>query len=145
VLSGKSDPKKIMAMFDQLIAGVLGEAQGVGRSISDALVRFLQQPDRALGEGVGWVGGMATFQVLLLALTEGGYTAVKEAVTVVRWVAEALEAASRIGGRAEAALAPMFAALARFKTVLTGYRGLAGVVEVIERLPNNKFVTWAAD
>ncbi|HKS44306.1 MAG TPA: hypothetical protein VJT49_04165, partial [Amycolatopsis sp.] len=132
VLAGKSDPKKIIAMFDQLIAGAVGQAQGVGRSISDALVRFLQQPDRALGEGVGWVGGLAVFEILLLALTDGGYTAVKEAVTGVKWVAEALEAAARIGPRAEAALAPMFAALARFKTVLTGYRGLAGAVEIIE-------------
>ncbi len=136
VLSGKTDPRKIMAMFDKLIEGVLGEARGVGKSISDALVRFLQQPDRALGEGVGWVSGMAVFEILLLALTEGGYTAVKEAVTGVRWVAEALEAAAKVGARAELMLAPMFAALARFKTMLMSYRGLAGVVEVFEDIFN---------
>jgi len=136
VLSGKSDPRALMAMFDKLIEGVLGEAKGVGKSIADALVRFLQQPDRALGEGVGWVSGMAVFEILLLALTEGGYTAVKEAVTGVRWVAEALEAAAKVGARAEQMLAPMLAALARFKTMLTGYRGLAGVVEVFEEIFN---------
>jgi hypothetical protein len=137
VLAGKSDPAAVIGLFETLVQGAVGQVQGLGGSIADALVRFLEKPDRELGEGVGWVSGSAVFEVLLLVLTDGGYTALKEAVTGVKQVAEALEAAAKIGARAEEMLAPMFAALARFKTfATTSFPAVAGAADVLEEVFN---------
>lgn len=134
VLAGKSNPAALAAMFDRLLAPLVQGAEAVGGSVADAVVKFLQRPDRELGHGVGYVGGLATFEILLLVLTEGGYTALKEALSGVKWLAEAMEAAARLGSRAEAALAPLLAALSRFRRSLTAFPKLDGAASLIEEL-----------
>ena len=134
VLAGKSDPAALARMFDRLLAPLLAGAESVGGSVADAVVKFLQQPDRELGHGVGYVGGLATFEILLLVLTEGGYTALKEALSGIKWIAEAMETAARLGARAEAAIAPVLAALARFRQSMAAVPKLNGAVEIVEEV-----------
>ncbi|MCB5164944.1 hypothetical protein LG634_08895 [Streptomyces bambusae] len=128
--AGRTDPLAIIQMADQLVSAALRGVEAVGAELSDALLRFMSRPDRALGEGIGWVAGTAVFEVTLLVLTEGGYTALKEALSGLRAVVRLVEA----GAQAAEALAPARAALAGFRSFAAGNRALAPLVEAAEGL-----------
>jgi hypothetical protein len=128
LLAGKADPRQIMHLIDDLVNSALKGVQSLGASLSDALLKFMNRPDKELGEGVGWVAGTATFEVLLLVLTEGGYTALKEAVQGLRVVVRMVEA----GSVAWEALGPVRAALAGFRKLATSNKALAPLVEAVE-------------
>jgi hypothetical protein len=127
--AGKGDPRAIVHLIDQLVETALIKGiQSIGASLADALLKFMNRPDKELGEGVGWVAGTATFEILLLVLTEGGYTAIKEAVSGLRVVIRMVEA----GTAAWEALGPVRAALAGFRAFAASNRALAPLVEAVE-------------
>ena len=128
LISGKGDPRQIMNMIQEMVNAALRGVESLGASLSDALLRFMNRPDKALGEGVGYVTGTVTFEVLLLVLTEGGYTALKEAVQGLRVVVRLAEA----GAQAAEALAPARAALTAFTTFAKGNRALGPLAEAVE-------------
>jgi hypothetical protein len=127
---GKTNPAVILSMVEQLVNAALKGVESLGASLSDALLKFLNRPDDTLGEGVGYVAGTVTFEVLLLVLTEGGYTAIKEAVQGLRVVVRAVE----VGAQAWEALGPVRMALARFKEFAAANRALAPLVESLEEV-----------
>ncbi|MFI7547874.1 hypothetical protein [Actinoplanes sp. NPDC049599] len=128
--AGRTEPRTILALIDRMVAAALRGVESLGASLSDALLRFLTRPDRQLGEGVGWVAGTATFEVLLLVLTEGGYTALKGAVGGLRAAIRLAEA----GAAVAEALTPVRAALTAFRGFAAGNRALAPLVEAVEAL-----------
>lgn len=128
--AGQVDPQAIMSMIDQLVASALHGVEALGASLSDALLTFMNRPDRALGEGVGWVAGTATFEVLLLVLTEGGYTVVKNALEALRVAVRATET----GAAVLEAFAPLQAAFAAFRAFAASNRALGPLIESIEEV-----------
>ncbi|MFL6110676.1 MAG: hypothetical protein ACJ786_04915, partial [Catenulispora sp.] len=134
VMGGRVDPAAIMAIVDRLVSHVLSIANDLGASMADAFVRYLQQPDRELGHGVGWLSGTIVFELLLAFLTSGGYTAVKEALSGFRWVAAVGARLGTTAAEAAAALRPLLAALSRFQAVLAASPRGAAALEVIEEL-----------
>ena len=127
--AGKGDPRAIVHLIDQLVETALKGIQWIGASLADALLKFMNRPDKELGEGVGSVAGAATFEILLLVLTEGGYTAIPEAVS-------GLSCGHPDGGgrapRAWEALGPVRAALAGFRAFAASDGALAPLVEAVE-------------
>ena len=126
--AGKGDPRTILNLIDQLVNAALKGVESLGASLSDALLKFMNRPDEGLGEGVGWVAGTATFEVLLLVLTEGGYTAIKAAVQGLRVVARLVKA----GSAALEALGPVRAALTAFRNFASANKALGPLVEALE-------------
>jgi hypothetical protein len=128
--AGRADPGTILNLIDNMVNAALRGVESIGASLSDSLLRFLTRPDRQLGEGVGWVAGTATFEILLLVLTEGGYTALKSAATGLRAVIRMAETGAAIAE----ALAPVRAALGAFRGLAASNRALAPLVEAVEEL-----------
>jgi hypothetical protein len=134
MMSGQSDPQALLRVLDRLTARLLEVAGGVGAAMADAFVRYLQKPDRELGEGVGWLTGTVAFEAALAYLTLGGYTAVKEALSGVRWIASAGGRLASAASEAAAALRPLLAALARFRVALAASPRGAAALEIVEDL-----------
>jgi hypothetical protein len=126
--ASKGDPRAILSLIDQLVNAALRGVESLGASLADALLKFMNRPDEGLGEGVGWVAGTATFEVLLLVLTEGGYTAIKNAAQGLRVVVRLVEA----GTTAWEALGPVRAALTTFRNFASANRALGPLVEALE-------------
>ncbi|MBE1501501.1 hypothetical protein H4696_008601 [Amycolatopsis lexingtonensis] len=63
----------------QLVRGVMAQiaraARAAGAQVFDSVMKFLRQPDRKLGESIGYVTGVIVFEVALTVLTSGGYAA----------------------------------------------------------------------
>jgi hypothetical protein len=130
LMSGRTNPESILQFLDQLIAAALRQVESLGASLADALLRFLNRPDRQFGESLGWLSGTIAFEVLLLVLTEGGYTVLKNSLQGLRAVIRLVEAA----GAAWEALGPVRAALAGFRTFAMGNRVLGPLLEAIEEV-----------
>jgi phage-related protein len=75
LLSGRTNPAKIIDFIRGIVGKVLDAAKGAGASIADALLGFLQEPDEwKFGKSIGWLYGTILFEVILIVLTYGGYS-----------------------------------------------------------------------
>jgi hypothetical protein len=128
--AGRANPAAILGLFGRLVDGVVQQVEALGATLSDAMLRFLNRPDRQLGEGLGWLGGTLTFEALLLVLTEGGYTVLKESLSGLRVVVRLIQA----GERAWEALTPVRAALAGFRSFAASNRALAPLLQALEEV-----------
>jgi len=130
LMGGRNNPQAIMDLIEQLVNAALRQVESLGASLSDALLRFLNRPDRELGEGLGWLSGTITFEVLLLVLTEGGYTVLKESLQGLKVVTRLIEA----GAQAWEAIGPVRAALSGFRRFAQNNRAIAPLLEAIEEV-----------
>jgi hypothetical protein len=128
LMTGRTNPLAILRFVDRLINTVLQQVESLGASLADSMLRFMNKPDRELGESIGWVEGTLTFEVLLLILTEGGYTAIKNGLEGLKVVVRLIQ----MGGRAWEALRPVRAALAAFRVFAKANRALAPLLEAVE-------------
>lgn len=87
--SGKTNPLKIIGFIREIVGKVLKAVEGIGGSIADALLKFLNQPDAELGESLGRFVGNILFEAILIALTSGGYAAKPVIQRLSRWVTSA--------------------------------------------------------
>src|SRR5207237_8312231 len=95
LMSGKTNPLAILRLIDQLTNAVLRQVQSLGGSLADAMLRFMNKPDRELGESIGYVEGVLTFEILLLVLTEGGYTVLKNSLEGLKVVTRLIQMGAR--------------------------------------------------
>jgi hypothetical protein len=72
---GPIDPKRIFTLVSGIIDEIASAARTAGAKVFDKLMGFLHQPDRKLGESIGYVTGNIVFEVTLTVLTAGGYAA----------------------------------------------------------------------
>ena len=130
IMSGKTDPMKILAFIQRLIGEAAKKVQETGAWVADAVLKFFRKKDRELGQSLGYVEGLVLFEVILLVLTEGGYTALKEALQGLKLVARLMEAAAQVAE----ALSPVRAAVVNFGRLLRSNAAVAGVLDAIEGL-----------
>jgi hypothetical protein len=90
LFSGQIDPMKIIGFIIDIYHAALKGAKNIGASISDALLKFLQLPDRQLGHSLGTVAGNVLFEVALVILTSGAYLAKPAIQRVTQWVSRAV-------------------------------------------------------
>lgn len=74
-VEGPIDPKRIFTLISGVMDEIASTARAAGASVFDKLMGFLKQPDRKLGESIGYVTGIIVFEVTLLVLTAGGSAA----------------------------------------------------------------------
>jgi hypothetical protein len=132
MVSGKSDPLALFNMIDDFLEGILNSAEGLGARMADALMNYLKTAtDRDLGHALGRIEGNITFEVVLFALTSGGYTAVKEALSGIRWVAQLLERLNEMRQALRAAeVVEMFATqFGRLVTFVRNSRVLSSIAD----------------
>jgi hypothetical protein len=74
-VEGPIDPKRIFTFISGVMDEIASTARAAGASVFDKLMGFLKQPDRKLGESIGYVTGIIVFEVTLMVLTAGGSAA----------------------------------------------------------------------
>jgi hypothetical protein len=139
LMSGKVDGFKLLDALGELADAVLGLAEGIGGEMADALMRHMMNAsDEELGHNLGRIEGNLLFELILTALTAGGYAVLKEAVTGARIVTQALERLNEIrqGIRATEAAELLATSLARFSAFIRGNRVLAPIAEGLEEVWN---------
>ncbi|WP_290061302.1 hypothetical protein, partial [Amycolatopsis solani] len=73
--AGPIDVRRIIQLVRGVMDQVARAARAAGAQVFDSVVKFLRQPDRKLGESIGYVTGVVVFEVTLIVLTAGGYAA----------------------------------------------------------------------
>jgi hypothetical protein len=126
-LGSKMDPAKVYKFIAGLIETAAQKIKDAGASMADAVQKFLQEPDAELGEDLGRVEGNILFEVILLILTEGGYTLIKEGLSGLKVVTRLIE----IGGEAWEAIAPVRAAMVGFARTIRGIPVLAELFDAV--------------
>jgi len=94
--------------LDNLESSALEQIRIAGRAVVDKVFEFLELPFDQFGEKLGYVTGMAAFEVLFALATEGIGTALKEAATlfssgariVVAEASRVLRLVIEVGGKA---------------------------------------------
>jgi hypothetical protein len=74
-VEGPIDPKRIFTLISGVMDEIASTARTAGATVFDKLMGFLKQPDRKLGESIGYLTGIIVFEVTLTVLTAGGYAA----------------------------------------------------------------------
>jgi hypothetical protein len=82
--------KKIKAALESMLTNALGKANEVGHDAVASAVRFLSQPLRTLGEGIGKVVGSLIFNVILLVASDAIGNLVKEGLAVLTKIGKTL-------------------------------------------------------
>jgi hypothetical protein len=103
--------EQLMAKLGEAWEAIEGAIQGAAQGLASKVAEFLMQDsaEGEMGEGVGWLAGMITFEVILAILTAGSWTAASGAMKVLKlfakildWTSEALglafRALRRVGG-----------------------------------------------
>lgn len=72
---GPIDPKRIFTLISGVMDEIASAARTAGAKVFDKLMGLLHQPDRKLGESIGFITGIIVFEVTLTVLTAGGYAA----------------------------------------------------------------------
>jgi len=82
--------KKIKAALESMLKNALGKANEIGHDAVASAVRFLSQPLRPLGEGIGKVVGSLIFNVVLLVASDAIGNLVKEGLAVLTKIGKTL-------------------------------------------------------
>ncbi|NBH11181.1 hypothetical protein, partial [Amycolatopsis sp. SID8362] len=125
--AGPIDVRRII----QLVRGVMDQiaraARSAGSQVFDSVMKFLRQPDRKLGESIGYVTGVIVFEVTLTVLTSGGYAA----KPVIERVAALL---TRAATRAAELLSALGSLLPRVTRILRMVREFAATNPAMKRI-----------